>query len=101
MCIPGVNGITDLDKGYNIKSISSLLSLPTLQTKKSVTDAVATERFGNRGQTGERLGGVENIAIRPTDCKQWLLAGKSDTSIAAFDINLCALTPRISWRQLK
>ena len=99
----GDTKIDSADKGYNVKSFSSaVLSLPTLQTKKSVSDQVVTERVGTRGQTGERLGGVENKPPSSTDCAQWLLAGGSDTSIAGFDISLCAAgKPRISWRQLK
>jgi type IV pilus assembly protein PilY1 len=99
----GDTKIDSADKGYNVKSFSSaVMSLPTLQTKKPVSDQVVTERVGTRGQTGERLGGVENKPPSSTDCAQWLLAGGSDTSIAGFDISLCAAgKPRISWRQLK
>ena len=95
--------INTADKGYNVKSISyAVLSLPALQTKKPFTDKVVTERVGTRGQTGERLGGVENKPPSAADCKQWLLAGGSNTAIAGFDISLCAANnPRISWRQLK
>ncbi len=99
----GDTKINSADKGYNVKSFSSaVLSLPALQSKKAFTDQVVTERAGTRGQTGERLGGVENKPLSPTDCAQWLLAGGSDTTIAGFDISLCSAgKPRISWRQLK
>ena len=91
------------DKGYNVKAISfAVLSLPTLQTKRTVSDDVVKERPGTRGQTGERLGGVEKRPFSASDCAQWLLAGGSDTSIAGFDIALCSANkPRVSWRQLK
>ncbi|MDH5540400.1 MAG: PilC/PilY family type IV pilus protein, partial [Rhizobacter sp.] len=99
----GSGTITAADKGYNVKSITfAVLSLPALQTRKTVTDQIVTERVGTRGQTGERLGGVENRPASATDCAQWLLAGGSDASIAGFDIALCATgKPRISWRQLQ
>ena len=99
-----VGGITAADaKGYNVKSIAfAVLSLPTLQRKTGGTDVVTPEAAGSRGQTGARLGGVENRPASPSDCAQWLLAGGSDTSIAGFDISLCSPNkPRISWRQLK
>jgi len=99
----GVGGINNADRGYNVKNIAfAVLSLPVLQSKRPMTDAITTEKNGTRGQTGERLGGVENKPASPTDCAQWLLAGGSDTSIAGFDVSLCASgKPRISWRQLK
>lgn len=99
----GSGTINTADKGYNVKSISfAVLSLPTLQTKKPVTDQIRIEKIGTRGQTGERLGGVENKVSGSADCAAWLLAGGSDTSIAGFDVSLCAGgTPRVSWRQLK
>ena len=99
----GSGTINTSDKGFNVKSISfAVLSLPALQTKKSVADIIRLEKIGTRGQTGERLGGVENKTTTPSDCAQWLLAGGSDTSIAGFDIALCSAgKPRISWRQLK
>jgi len=99
----GSGTITTADKGYNVKAISvTVLSLPTLQSKKTFTDQIVTERVGTRGQTGERLGGVENKpAGTPTDCAQWLLAGGL-TGVEGFDIALCSAgKPRISWRQLK
>ena len=99
----GSGTINTSDKGFNVKSISfAVLSLPALQTKKNVADIIRIEKIGTRGQTGERLGGVENKTTTPSDCAQWLLAGGSDTSIAGFDIALCSAgKPRISWRQLK
>jgi type IV pilus assembly protein PilY1 len=99
----GSGTISAADKGYNVKSFSfAVLSLPALQTRKTFTDQIVTERVGTRGQTGERLGGVENRPITPTDCAQWLLAGGSNTSISGFDISLCAAgKPRVSWRQLQ
>jgi type IV pilus assembly protein PilY1 len=99
----GSGTINSADRGYNVKSISfAVLSLPALQTKRPVADQIRTEKIGSRGQTGERLGGVENKPASATDCAAWLLAGGSDTSIAGFDIALCAGgKPRVSWRQLK
>jgi type IV pilus assembly protein PilY1 len=99
----GVGGITSADKGFNVKFFSvGVLSLPTLQSKKTGSDVVTTESTRSRGQTGARLGGVEDKPGSPTDCAQWLLAGGSDTSIAGLDIATCASgNPRISWRQLK
>ena len=103
-----VGGVTTADaKGYNVKSIAfAVLSLPTLQNKTggsgTATPGGTPEAAGSRGQTGARLGGVENKPFSPSDCAQWLLAGGSDTSIAGFDISLCSPgKPRISWRQLK
>jgi type IV pilus assembly protein PilY1 len=96
-------GISTADKGYNVKSITyAVMSLPTLQSKKPVADTVTTESQDSRGQTGARLGGVENKPINPTDCDRWLLAGGSDTTIVGFDISVCNKNkPRISWRQLR
>jgi type IV pilus assembly protein PilY1 len=99
----GSGGISNADKGYNVKLIAyAVLSLPALQTKTSALDQIVTERAGARGQTGERTGGVENKTPSTTDCKQWALAGSSNATIAGFDIALCAAgKPRVSWRQLK
>ncbi len=99
----GVGGVTSADKGYNVKSFAfGVMSLPTLQSKKSVSDVVTTEKSGTRGQTAARDGGVEGRTPTPTDCSQWLLAGGSNTSIAGLDIATCnAGNPRISWRQIK
>lgn len=100
----GSGSITNADKGYNVKAFSfAVMSLASLQSKKSGTDAVALKKADSRGQTGELLGGVEKIlTYSKSDCTKWLLAGGSDTSIAGFDISLCKSgTPRISWRQLK
>ncbi|KNZ32567.1 MAG: hypothetical protein AD742_10785 [Methylibium sp. NZG] len=97
-------GITTADaKGYNVKAVAfAVLSLPTIQSRSGGGDVVTTEAAGTRGQTGARLGGVENRPFTASDCAQWLLAGGSDTSIAGFDIGLCSPNkPRISWRQLK
>jgi type IV pilus assembly protein PilY1 len=95
--------INNIDRGYNVRAISfAVLSLPTLQTKKPVGDPVVPEAVGSRGQTGVRLGGVEDKVRSAQDCAKWLLAGGSDTSIAGFDISLCNNNkPRISWRQLQ
>ena len=97
------NGITAADKGYNVKAISfAVLSLPVLQSKKPFNDAITLEKVGTRGQTGDRLGGVDDRAPAANDCAKWLLAGASNTSIAGFDIALCMpKKPRVSWRQLK
>lgn len=97
--------IDSLDTGYNVKSFPfAIVTLPMIQSKKPGASAVSVESENSRGQTGVRLGGVEEgkLVPPPSDCKQWLLAGKSDATIAGFDIALCAGgKPRISWRQLK
>jgi|EndMetStandDraft_4_1072995.scaffolds.fasta_scaffold03008_7 type IV pilus assembly protein PilY1 len=98
-----VGGITSGDAGYNVRSFTfGVLSLPTLQSKTASTDTVTSEAAGSRGQTGARLGGVEDKPTTPTDCLKYLLAGASNTSVAGFDIATCKKgNPRISWRQLK
>ncbi len=99
----GVGGITTADKGFNVKSFSfGVLSLPTLQSKRSGSDTVITESVSSRGQTGARLGGVENKPATSSDCAKWLLAGGSDTSISGVDMATCGTgNARVSWRQLK
>lgn len=97
--------IDDADRGYNVKAFPfAIVTLPMLQSKRPGANTVTTESENSRGQTGVRLGGVEEgkPTPPPSDCKQWVLAGKSDATIAGFDIALCAGgKPRIAWRQLK
>ena len=98
----GLDNITSADKGYNVKSFDTVLSLPTPQSKKAGSDGVTSENADSRGQTGVNLGGVDTNVKPPADCLQWMLAGGLDTSIPGFNYGACSTDkPRISWRQLK
>lgn len=111
----GVNGVTDTDKGYNVKAFSfGVMSLPTVQTKgAAVADVVTLDRAGTRGQSGARAGGVvgdrggvgdpgSGQTLTKEDCDNYAYAGGSNTSIAGFDVTSCPTSnARISWRQIK
>ena len=97
----GIGGITKADKGYNVKSFDTMLSLPKSLSKTGAAEGVTTENADSRGQTGVNLGGVDHN-VKPADCLQWMLAGGLNTSIPGFNYGACSKDiPRISWRQLK
>ena len=97
------DGIDKADKGYNVKSFDTVLSLPQSQSKKGGgADGVTTDNPGSTA-TGALLGGKgEEGEGKPISCDDWLNAGGLDTSIPGFDYAPCLKDkPRISWRQLK
>jgi type IV pilus assembly protein PilY1 len=95
------SSINSSDKGYNVWSVSTLVTQPVFQAAKSASTTGVGEAVD--GRTGVRDGGREDIPTSgPGDCKKKATFGQSDTGTEDQYLNLCpALKGRITWRQIQ